>query len=605
MMTSNSYDFIIIGGGTAGLVLARRLTENAGVEVLVLEAGKDMTADPRVTTPALFPTLLGSEADWNTVTEAQSALSNRKISIPHGRVLGGSSAINGQAFVATSKVNIDTWGKLGNPGWSWEKLEPYFKKSHTLALPSPDDPAHAHLHLDYIEPHVSGIDGPIKASFPSGSDNPLPRAWIESLHSLGHRATGDPFSGEIVGAYTNAATIDPETRQRSYSASNYWGPVKDRANLTLVTEAHVTKVILEGTAPAVVAAGAQYIHNGEVIKVKARKEVILSAGALHSPKILELSGIGDPELLSSLSIPVIVSSKYVGDNLQDHPMSGLSFEVRDGVETIDDLLRRDPKAMERAMEQYASSRSGPLATGGIYSYAFLNLQDSADLTSKISYSPDTDPIKSAQTEYYKHLIGNREESTAGFFTYAAQGNFGSDSGTSLMQSGFLPGNYYSVAICLLQPLSRGYVHIQSADPLAPVRVDPRYLSHSLDLEVFARHMSYISKIISTEPLASLLKVNGRCNVTAPSDITNVEAMKEYLRKTTMSSWHPTSTCAMLPLDQGGVVNERLIVHGTKNLRVVDASVFPITTRGNPMATVYAVAERAADLIKEDLNGGIA
>ncbi|KAI0818292.1 glucose-methanol-choline oxidoreductase-like protein [Xylaria sp. FL0064] len=602
-MTSDSYDFIIIGGGTAGLVLARRLTENVGVEVLVLEAGKDMTADPRVTTPALFPTLLGSEADWNTVTEAQSALYDRKINIPHGRVLGGSSAMNGQAFVATSKVNIDTWGKLGNPGWSWEKLEPYFKKSRTLAPPSPDDPAHAHLHLDYIQPHVSGTEGPIKASFPSGSDNPLPRAWIESLHSLGHRATGDPFSGKIVGAYTNAATIDPETRQRSYSASNYWGPVKDRGNLTLITEAHVTKVILEGIAPAVIAAGVQCIHNGEAKTVKARKEVILSAGALHSPKILELSGIGDPELLSSLSIPVIISNKYVGDNLQDHPMSGLSFEVKDGVQTIDDLLRREPKAMEKAMEQYAGSKSGPLATGGIYSYAFLNLQDSpSDVISNMSYSPDTHPIKSEQTEYYKHFLGNPEESTAGFFTYAAQGNFGSDSGTSLMQSGFLPGSYYSVAICLLQPISRGYVHIQSADP---VRADPRYLSHPLDLEIFARHMSYISKIISTDPLASLLKDNGRRNVTAPSDIADVEAMKEYLKKTTMSSWHPTSTCAMLPLDKGGVVNERLIVYGTKNLRVVDASVFPITTRGNPMATVYAVAERAADLIKEDLNGGIA
>ncbi|KAI0966756.1 glucose-methanol-choline oxidoreductase [Xylaria arbuscula] len=183
-----------------------------------------------------------------------SALHDRKISIPHGGILGGSSAINGQAFVATLKVNIDTWGKLGNPGWSWEKLEPYFKRSHTHAPPL-DDATYKHLHLDYIEPHISGKDGPIKGSFPAGNENPLPRAWIEAMHSLGHRATGDPFSGEIVGAYTNAATIDPETRQRSYSASNYWASVKDRANLTLTTGAHVVKVILEGTAPAVLAAG--------------------------------------------------------------------------------------------------------------------------------------------------------------------------------------------------------------------------------------------------------------------------------------------------------------------------------------------------------------
>ncbi|KAI1311369.1 glucose-methanol-choline oxidoreductase-like protein [Xylaria venustula] len=578
-MASDHYDLIIIGGDTAGLVLARRLTENVDVKVLVLEAGEDLTADPRVTTPAFFPTMIGSEADWNTVTEPQSALYDRKINIAHGRVLGGSSAINGQAFVATSKVNIDIWGKLGNPGWSWEKLEPYFKRSYTLAPPL-DDATYRHLHLDYIELHISGI---------------------ESMHSLGHRATGDPFSGEIVGAYTNAATIDPETRQRSYSASNYWAPVKDRANLKLVTGALVVKTILKGTAPNVVADGVQYIHDGVVKTAKAREEVILSAGALNSPKILEISGIGDPGLLQSLSIPVIIGNSYVGENLQDHPMSGLSFEVKDGVETIDDLLRREPTAMNRAMEQYEKSRSGPLAVGGIYSYAFLGFKDTPpDLISKISYSPDTHPPQPAQTEYYKQLLRNHEESTAGFFTYAAQGNFGSDSGSELMQSGFQPGSYYSVAICLLQPLSRGYVHIKSADPFAPVQANPRYLTHPLDLELFARHMSYISEIVSAEPLTSLLKPNGRRNVAAPSDITDIEAMKEYLRKTTMSSWHPTSTCAMLPLDKGGVVNERLLVHGTSNLRVVDASVFPITTRGNPMATVYAVAERAADFIKEDL-----
>ncbi|KAI0966744.1 hypothetical protein F4678DRAFT_466114 [Xylaria arbuscula] len=149
----------------------------------------------------------------------------------------------------------------------------------------------------------------------------------------------------------------------------------------------------------------------------------------------------------------------------------------------------------------------------------------------VSYFPDTNPLKPAQTEYYKELLRTRQKSTAGFFAYAPQGNFGSDSGSSLMQSDFLPGSSYSVAICLLQPLSCGYVHIQSADPLVPVQVDPHYLTHPLDLEVFARHMRYISEIVSTEPLSSLLQTNGRRNVAAPADITDVKAMKDYLRKT--------------------------------------------------------------------------
>ncbi|KAI0380759.1 glucose-methanol-choline oxidoreductase-like protein [Hypomontagnella monticulosa] len=599
-MATDSYDFVIIGGGTAGLVLANRLTEDSTVQVLVLEAGEDLTSDPRVTTPALFPTLLGSDADWNTVTEPQSALYNKTINIPYGRALGGSSAINGQAFVATSKVSVDAWGELGNPGWSWDTLAPYFKKAHTLTPPS-DSAVYDHLHLDYLDATVSGNDGPIKASFPDGTNNPLPKAWIETLHDLGHKATGDPFSGIITGAYTNAASIDPLTRQRSYAASAYWKPVQGRNNLTVITGAHVQKVLLSGNPPDVVAVGVQYAHNKEIKTATAKEEFILSAGSLHSPKLLELSGVGDPDLLSSLAIPVTIANKYVGENLQDHPMSGLSFEVKDSVETIDDLLRQDPLAMEKAMKQYTESKSGPLAVGGIFSYAFLPLQSAVpDSLSNSSDPSDTHPLKPAQTAYFNRLLQNPEESTAGFFTYAAQGKFGSGSGSSLMQSGALPENFYSVAICLLQPLSRGSVHIRTSDPSDAVKVDPRYLTHPLDLEVFARHMTYISTIISTEPLASLLKRDGRRNAGAPADLTDLDAMKEYVRQTTLSSWHPTSTCAMLPLDKGGVVNERLVVHGTRNLRVVDASVFPITTRGNPMATVYAVAERAADLVKEDL-----
>lgn len=532
----------------------------------------------------------------------QSALHNKVITIPYGRVLGGSSAINGQAFVATSKVNVDAWDELGNPGWSWETLAPYFKKSHTLAVPPSDSAIYNHLRLDYIQPDISGSDGPIKASFPNSIDNPLPNAWIETLHALGHKATGDPFSGNIIGAYTNAASIDSETRQRSYAASAYWKPVQDRKNLTVITGAYVQRILLRGNPPSVIAVGVEYVNNGETRTANASGEVILSAGALHSPKLLELSGIGDPDLLAFIGIPTVIANKYVGENLQDHPMSGLSFEVQDGVETIDDLLRQDPAAMGKAMKQYVDSRSGPLAVGGIFSYGFLPLQTALpESLSSLSDSTDnTHPLKPAENAYYDRLLNNPNESTAGFFTYGAQGNFGGGSGSSLMQSNFLPGNYYSVAICLLQPLSRGSVHIRSADPSDAVKVDPRYLTHPFDLEVFARHMTYISTIISTEPLASLIKPDGRRNACAPADLADVEAMRGYVKQTTLSSWHPTSTCAMLPLDKGGVVNERLVVHGTRNLRVVDASVFPITTRGNPMATVYAVAERAADLVKEDL-----
>ncbi|KAI0858073.1 glucose-methanol-choline oxidoreductase-like protein [Xylaria cubensis] len=600
MAAAKDYDFIIVGGGTAGLVLANRLSQDKTVQVLVLEAGEDQSSDPRVTTPLLYPTLMGTDLDWDVVTEPQAALHNKTIRLPLGRALGGSSAVNGQVFLATSKISIDTWCELGNPGWSWDILAPYFRKSFTLDLPPPDTPVHSHYHLDYINPDFNGTDGPIQVSFPRDTNNTFPKAWVETMRSLGHDASGDPFSGNVSGAFTNAASVDPTTHQRSDANTGYLKPIQDRHNLVVVTGAHVQRILLKGTSPDVVATGVQYLHNGETRTANARGEVILSAGVVHSPKILELSGIGDPEFLNSLGISVMVANRYVGENLQDHPMTGLSFEVRDGLETLDDLLRQDPVATDNAMKEYAESRSGPLTTGGVVSYALLRLQDSLPscLLPQAAELTNEHPLLPAQYRYYSRLLQNPAEATAAFCGQASQGNFGAEAGSSLLQSGLLPGNYFTIAVYILQPLSRGSVHIRSTDVFEPVKLDPGYLRHPLDVEVLARHMMYVSKIVSQEPLASLLKPRGRRNASAPTDNT-LESMKEYVKKTTLSSWHPTSTCPMLPAELGGVVNERLVVYGTKNLRVVDASVFPMTTRANPMATVYAVAERAADLIKED------
>ncbi|KAJ8131470.1 hypothetical protein O1611_g2157 [Lasiodiplodia mahajangana] len=359
MAAPNDYDFIVVGGGTAGLVLANRLSKDSNVRVLVLEAGEDRISDPRITTPLLYPTLMGTDVDWDVETEPQAALHNKTIRLPLGRALGGSSAVNGQVFLATSKVSMDTWCELGNPGWSWDILAPYFRKSFTLDLPSPGSRVHSHYHLDYVEPEFNGTDGPIQVSFPEDTDNPFPKAWVETMRGLGHGVSGDPFSGNITGAFTNAASVDPSTRQRSDANIGYLKPIQDRKNLVVITGAHVQRIILHGSSPEVVASGVQYFHNGETktANVSAKGEVVLCAGVVNSPKILELSGIGDPEHLSSLGIPVKVPNKWVGENLQDHPMTGLSFEVQDGLKTLDNLLRQDEVATESAMKEYAESRT--------------------------------------------------------------------------------------------------------------------------------------------------------------------------------------------------------------------------------------------------------
>jgi choline dehydrogenase-like flavoprotein len=508
----------------------------------------------------------------------KEALNGRRVGLSLGRALGGSSAINGQTFIPTSRANIDAWGEMGNPGWNWDALAPYFKRSYTLN--PPDNKTAHHLCLEEFDKFTPVNSGPIQASFANDSSDPLLQAWVETMDSVGYGLRIAPTAGDRTGAFLNPATIDSDTHQRSYSASAYYKPVEDRPNLKLITGACVQRILLTGSYPDVIATGVEYTKDSDSFIVHAKEEVVLAAGAIHSPKLLELSGIGGSKCLKACGIRPIIDNPHVGENLQDHPVSGISVEVREGVDTMDGMLRIDTKLIQTAMQEYTSHGTGPLAQSGVNCYAILEGQ-SASRSKKKKSDPKPSP--------------------AGFFAYAAQRSFGAEEPhNGLVTSNILPGNFYSISASLLQPLSRGSTHIQSSSPADPPKIDPQYLSHPADLDTFAHHMTFISRLITTPPFSNLLKPNGLRNPSAPRDLTSEEEMKDYLKKTATSAWSPTSTCAMLPEEKGGVVNERLVVHGMRNLRVVDASIFSVTTMGNPMATVYAVAERAADFVSQDL-----
>lgn len=216
---------------------------------------------------------------------------------------------------------------------------------------------------------------------------------------------------------------------------------------------------------------------------------------------------------------------------------------------------------------------------------------------------DGKPFTKYHAAFVKSLLSTPTEGTGGLFSYPALANFIPETGSNDIMQSSEPGNYFTICCMLLHPLSRGSSHITSSLPDDKMSIDPKYLSNPLDLEVLARHVRYISKIASSEPLKSLLKPDGRKNFGVPTNMDDLDQVKEYLKKAALSCWHPTSTCAMLPLEKGGVVNEKLVVYGTKNLRIIDASVLPLSTRGNCQTTVYAVAERAADLIKRDWGMG--
>ena len=623
-MTTSEYDFIIVGGGTAGLVLASRLSENPHYQVLVIEAGQDQTKDPRVTTPALWPTMLGTESDWSlkTIKQVQNSqasssrlqanqmlkagFNDRAVIIPQGRLLGGSSALNGLAFTPNSQISTDAWAELGNPGWDWSYMSKYFKKSHTINKPS--DPAVEHLGLDYIDENVSGKEGPIQLSFPEDTNDVWPKAWIETLTGLGYPISGDPFSGQSYGGYINAESIDPLKRQRSHAANAYLEPVRSRSNLTIATGSTVQKVILEKTNDEhIVAKGVQFLQDGAIRIANARKDVILSGGTYSSPKILELSGVGDSRRLQRLGIPVMIDNANVGENLQNHPLVGLSVEVVGGVKTLDPIARQDPTAIAAAMEAY-SKQSGPFSNSGTYASALLPVFDflipegKAELKKLLESSTASSPPKDAFSDFHERFVrsvlDSPREGSGTFLTFPGHMGFNPDGSLATPIKG--TENYFTIAVLLSYPLSRGSAHIASSDPSAKPVIDPHYLSHPLDLEILSRHLRFAeSTICNTEPLRSLIKPGGLRSAGVPPNFQNLDDVKDFIKKKAVGAHHPTGTCSMMPEEIGGVVSSRLKVYGVKGLRVCDASIIPISPRSNPQATVYAVAERAADLIKED------
>ncbi|KAF7922636.1 hypothetical protein BELL_0148g00020 [Botrytis elliptica] len=604
MNTSKIYDFIIVGGGTSGLVVATRLSENPEIQVLVLEAGGNHLENPQINIPALWPSLLGTELDWAFKTIPQSELGNRTIGLPGGRLLGGSSAINAQAFIAASKVGLDAWKELGNEGWDWDSMEPYYKKCHTVEIPS--DKLRKELGLNHLtSSNNPGSDGPIQTSYPPKMDA-VRKAWVDTFNALKYEMSENAFSGSSIGGFVNNSTVNGVTKERSYSANAYFKPVQSRSNLHLVTDALVEKIILDKESGESIAKGVKVTIKGVEHIFQAGREVIVAAGALNSPKILELSGIGDSELLRSLGIDVYVDNSNVGENFQDHTSSGMSFEVVDEIQTLDPLNRQEPEAIAAAMSAYQTDKTGPFAGAAISSFAYMPVPDfqtpqgKAELDNLLlTYRPEKESVTS---EFARSVLSSADKSSACYFVYAAHGNFGSDASSAKnVTISHETCNFLTIACELGYPLSRGSVHIQSSSASDNPIIDPKYFSNPIDLDIHARFIRYIHNIAATEPMASILKPGGHISPSFAAFGTDLEDAKEYVRKTMISAWHPCGTCAMLPLEDGGVVNQKLVVYGTKNIRVVDASMIPLIPRGNLQSTVYAVAERAADLIKLDHN----
>ncbi|GFF38905.1 choline dehydrogenase [Aspergillus udagawae] len=596
------FDFIIVGGGTSGLVVANRLTEDPNTSVLVLEAGTNRLTDPRILVPGLGPTTYGDpDFDWDFRSIPQEQLNGRQLLATKGRTLGGSSAINLGLVVYPSRSGMNAWEKLGNPGWGWDGIEPYLRKFHQATPPS-DAIREFFTGMKYDQ-EDQGSNGPVKVSF-GDQYMPFHGAWLETFKNLGYPQVEDPIRGAGTGPFVSPGAVDPVTHTRSHAGSGYFGAdIQRRPNLRVVTGALVERIVLEIREASAVATEVQFCKGEQTYSVPATKEVILAAGATQTPQILELSGIGRADLLRSHGIIPVIDSPNVGENLQDHGLVAFGYEVADGMPSGD--MARDPAVAEAAMEAYKKDGSGPLGMVPLVS-AFmpcmnLSTANRRQLLATIDASITSGNLPRAQQKQYpilRKLLEDPDEPTAQYILAPFQilpreGN--SPKGLLSMSH---PGCFITIVAALSYPLSRGSVHLQSADTKAVPAIDHGILRHPADLELHARHSIWTETLAETEPIASLLKKKG-ARLHTPERLTDVERAKELCKELVLSEWHTSGSCAMMPRDDGGVVDPKLKVYGTANVRVVDASVFPLEPRGNIQATVFAVAEKAADIIKQD------
>lgn len=514
----------------------------------------------------------------------QEALDGLQVAQARGKMLGGSSGINYMQFTFASRADLNDWEELGNTGWNYESMAPYYKKFEDFQGATPE--IHSLGTDNFINEAVHGHDGPINASFTPFYLG-VQTAWPLTLANMGLAPNGDPRDGVSLGGYTNPMVITKGSSHRSFAGNSYWKPYSQRPNLHTITKAVISNIVFSDSRDGdLVATGLNFTVGGRSYIANSSNEVIISGGTMKSPQMLELSGIGDAELLKSFGVETLIDNPNVGENFQDHPQCGVSFVVNDGGPTFDDSFNETLNAYW--LDIFNKNGTGLLA-GGV------------SQTAQLSWNQILGPEKKNRPTELVASYYNGSEGRSGL---KAQLDLTAkkllDPNESAVQTG---GNGPWIGGFVTHPFSRGYIHIQSADPADDPKFDPRYLSHPLDFEVLKDLQFFSQNVSTTSPMSQHLEGNGTV-LAPPLTVLNDDTVRDLINKYFITRWHIINSCAMMPRDQGGVVDSRLKVYGTKNVRVVDASIVPLHVRGNTVSLTYAIAEKAADLIKEDMNGTI-
>ncbi|KAG7204868.1 hypothetical protein KM043_005268 [Ampulex compressa] len=561
-----TYDFIVVGGGSAGAVVASRLSEVANWTVLLIEAGGDENEISDIPLLAGYTQL--SEFDWKYQTSPPTssdyclAMNGDRCNWPRGKVLGGSSVLNAMIYVRGNRRDYDNWAAQGNAGWSYEDVLPYFLKSEDNRNP----------YLARTAYHRTG--GYLTVQEPPWR-SPLSIAFLQAGQELGYE-NRDINGANQTGFMLTQATI--RRGSRCSTAKAFLRPVKNRKNLHVAMNAQVLRVLFNADKRAT---GVELLREGRQQVVRVRREVVLSAGAINSPQLLMLSGIGPKEHLQEFGIPVI-SDLRVGDNLQDHVgLGGLTFLINEPLS-----ITKNRFQTIRVMFEYVMNERGPMTTPGVEGLAFVNskyAEPSGEYPDiQFHFAPSS--VNSDGGDQIKKITGLRDR---------------------IYNTMYKPLNNaetWSILPLLLRPKSSGWIRLKSRNPLVYPDINPNYFTHPDDMPVLVEGIRIAMRISNT----SAFQRFGSRPHTIPMPgcqrypFDTYEYWECCIRHFTFTIYHPTGTCKMGPRgDPTAVVDPRLRVYGVKGLRVIDASVMPTIISGNPNAPTIMIGEKASDIIKED------
>ena len=527
---NKNYDYIIVGAGSAGCAVANRLSKNPHHNVLLIEAGR--ASHPVTRLPASFALLIDNPlANWRYRSEPEESTGNREIPVPRGKLLGGSSAINGLVYVRGNKLDYDTWAQMGNTGWSYDDVLPFFKKMENYQGELSE---------------IRGGDGPLKVSEVTDR-NPiydgLFKAAEENKIPVNKDYNGDNQEGI---SYTQTTIYKGE---RMSAKIAYLTPIKSRKNLTIITDSLVTRLLFEGKQ----CVGAEVKNTNKIIQYSAAKEVILCGGAINSPQVLELSGIGDRSILESKGIELIHELKGVGENLRDHLAPRLVYNITKPGIAYNDKARG--VNLIKQVFKYVFQRDGFLTLPSAPVIGFFK-------TRKELAAPDI------QVHFipYKVVLNDGKRT------------LGKEPGITCTINQNLPE-------------SKGSIHIKSNDPEEFPSIKYNFLSSQLDKDTLVAGVKFIRNLMKTEPMKEF--VNDE--IQPGLEISTDDDILEFIKNNAETVYHPSGTCKM-GFDQNAVVDKNLKVHGIKGLRIADASIMPTLVSGNTNAVCMMIGERCADFI---------